>query len=529
MRKNLYLNITLIFAVVLFGLLSNCSYTEPEQPIQVADLDLSFTSDPGTAVDILEGGVVTFQWKAVGGMGDVFYDYTVTDITTAASPVVIDEATGTVITSIQVTPTDAHTYEVEVTATDDDDDTDTETITFTATVTAVATTPTVTITKPGSNWKYASGQGVIFAWTGSDPNGEAVTFSYKIDAGTYSDYDTRSNIGITGILDGDHTFYVKVKNSEGVETTASVDFTLMPANILVFNEITTYGTGAEEFSVAQAVDFETTWKKNLEGFAVKVHSYWDDGELTDADFVGVDILLWLGSDYHNNYGWNVGYLWEIGLFEEGVNPLESSYADDLDHLAAVTEFLDAGGKIIYNDPYGIAEWAYYAYIGAITVTDSSVTPVTTTTINGWWAEYLHLEPDYWTHWVIPPVGDRYEESDEDGDGYWDYWAVKDAVSKYPNLYPTLTADAVKPGVVNFQSPHVEVTDPGTGAAAIYHRTSGSPAEPSPTDYIMITYPDASTGLANLESAWVSFPIWQFNGDGQRAFMIQILKQMGESW
>ena len=257
MKKGLYIK-KIIPALVILSLILNCRYTEPEQPTQ-EELILSFINVPDGNLSVEEGTVITLQWQATGCINNIYYSYWVIDITDTVNPDTLAEELYYTATTAKVSPEDGHTYSVVVKATGDEDISSTISTQFTVTVFVFPNLPTVEITKPAAGWKYAVGSNILFEWATTDRKNETVESSFKIYDGKWSVFEVRNNVGMINIEEGDHTFYIQVRNESGCENGTSVNFTVKKPNILVFNEVTTpagdYKRDKEHFDLIQTLDF----------------------------------------------------------------------------------------------------------------------------------------------------------------------------------------------------------------------------------------------------------------------------------
>jgi len=533
MNKKVYLHILLIVAVALFGMFTYCSYTEPEQPKVTVNFQVNFTSKPGE-VTIPAGSSVTFEWKAVGGIGDVYYDYLFTDAT-SGDTLAFEE--NTVKTTISLTTLeDGHTYNAVVNAEDEENHTAVDNFQFDVTVEPVY--PTVSITSPLDGWKYAIGSDILFEWTGSDPKDNPVEFSYKLDSGSWSDWEERYNIGMEDFAAGEHTFYLKVRNEGGFEASTSVTFTVKEPTILIFNEVTTLAGSSDKFNAAQKFDFLETYNKLLEGYAFKWYHFKEEGTLEDADLQGIEVLFWIGSDHHASFGWDYGFILDYLLTNHYIRADQNVY-DELFNTGAwwygysapmkpIVDFIEGGGKLFLTDGEFLAEWSPGGvdYVFNTVEIDSSVSPPEVSVAPNFHAKYLHLEPSQNYKYITPADTSKstYQITEDiENVPAAGAHSTQQIFSVSPE-HSNIPYDINKPG-----SPESCYAYPQSDAQGIYLRGAGIPIAPQDDEYSAIIYPtyEVVNAGSEIEMALFFIPFYNFAFGEVKENARHILDLMGQ--
>jgi len=423
MIKFRYLS-TIVLLAVLVIYLGGCEFKEPPEPPAPLALSIELYG-PAEGEEIPVGGYVTFRWKAMGGAGN--YEYTYQLVGVDPSPITTYDHQVTYWDL--VTPGD---YTFTVTVTDEEQKTATAERHFKV---GPNTPPEVTISPPRQNPKYTPGADVYFTWTATDPDkfGKVVGYRWAKTAADTTNYTawapaTAATFSAPTEV-GSYTFYLQAKDNSGAITTATVNYEVKEATILLIDDVVSPSTIAE-------IEYDKFYRTVFDGFP---YAEWDvetQGVPTYDDLAPYNVVVWYGTD-SGAWWYHVGKPYH----EEGT--------------CFLSEYLDAGGKL-WAIGDNILEWVWY--------TSNPPPP------EDFEAKYLHVSTDTTKPWVAGQELNSIATTTGD-----------------PDHFPFLAYDiAVVPGAVY----HVDAFWPEEGVAeAIYE---GFDTLAKSIGYVAIRYPIGGT-------------------------------------
>ena len=233
-------------------------------------------------------------------------------------------------------------------------------------------------------------QGIVFTYSGSDPDGEVIDFSWKVDNGLWRrwSYQTKAVVlshDLQAPLSGGHTFYVKSRDDTYVEdpTPDSTKFTVIvptwDKSILVVDE-TRDGTGAAGSPSDEQVDgfyarliegnhrIFTPWDFAKQGFPAiselgrhRVVLWHKDHYLVSASQVVTQANMKVLQDYLNVGGklWLVGWDFLPHLYSDPANlptgtTFDQTFGYNYIHIGNAKrtgklDFIGAKGRLDYGD------------------------------------------------------------------------------------------------------------------------------------------------------------------------------------
>ena len=130
--------------------------------------------------------------------------------------------------------------------------------------------PQTSIVSGPTESSYVNDNEITFAWSGSDNMGNDLTYSYKLDDGIWTPFDTATEHTFIDLAEGEHAFSVKARDASGNEDDSPVvrTFTVdrMPPEA---------ATNLQGVSVQTGI--QVTWQHSASADIHAYKLYWDNG------------------------------------------------------------------------------------------------------------------------------------------------------------------------------------------------------------------------------------------------------------
>jgi hypothetical protein len=265
------------------------------------------------------GGWVSYRWKTKGGSGVVDgYQYKL-------EPRDADWRAESMEQSARFEDLTEGDYTFSVRATDSGGNTDEESRTFSVDA-EVLTGPVAEITAgPEEDLTITFGRPVTFEWSGEDQSenfGRVVAYTYKMDDGAWADWTLDNSVTYDDLAVGDHTFYVKSKDNQDLESDeVSRSFTVAAATILWIDDYY-FGDPVSEFAEWNFMDLL------FYGYAWDEYDTQINDGLGPPDLTGYTTAVWTTTD---------------GMYSDGL----IDWIDGGDRTW-LTDWLDAGGNLLID-------------------------------------------------------------------------------------------------------------------------------------------------------------------------------------
>lgn len=445
---------------VLVGILLlsiwSCEDEAPLQPF-APELDVVIIAGPGDGLTVLNNAPFTFEWRVVGGEGDVVFEYQLQGVD--PQPV----TTGDFSKTYSGLPSGQYTFSVTARA---GNETDTDTRNFT--VAANAGPPQVVITGPRGS-ASSGGSGVVpsyapealvkLQWQASDPDvfGQVVAFRWKpTDAADFGSWAPGTVASFNApSAPGDYTFVLEAQDNAGAVATVSFPYRVKAPTILIVDD-KTHGDVLDE--IAEDRFFETLF----EGFAFAMWDVETQGLPAGSDLTPFEVVV-VSSGSNSD-------LWDLVGDQYPESPV------------MLSEFLDAGGRLLAMGQGIMEDVAFPSGPG----NDHSNPPDATE----FEAVYLHL---------APATGD----SATDAAREWARAGEFSGDGKFSSAVTTLGDAARYPKItIDVESGDVDRIVPGDGAEIIY---SGLDGLGNAVGDVGLRFP---AGGADTKVVFLTFPLFE---------------------
>jgi hypothetical protein len=284
-------------------------------------LDVKIIAGPGDGITVLNNAYFTFEWRAVGGKGEVVFEYQLQGVD--PQPVTTRDYSKTYPGLAEGT----YTFTVTAKA---GNETDTDSRTFN--VAPNAGPPQVVVSGPrgsassggsGVVPSYAPGVLITLRWQASDPDvfGQVEAFRWKAtETAEFSPWASATFASFEAPSDpGSYSFVLEARDNAGAVATVTFPYVVKPPTILLVDD-------KAQSDILDEIEEDRFFATLFEGFAFATWDVQDQGLPTSSDLAPYEVVV-VSSGVNSD-------LWDLIGDQYPENPV------------MLSEYLDGGGRLV---------------------------------------------------------------------------------------------------------------------------------------------------------------------------------------
>ncbi|RMF66381.1 MAG: hypothetical protein D6743_06470 [Calditrichaeota bacterium] len=318
-RQTIFAMSLLTGALVAAGLFFSCAKDDPTLTRFEQALLVEIIAGPKTGATLLNNEFFTFEWRSVGGKGDVVYEIQLSGVdpepitTTELSKTYPGQPEGTYTFTVTAragseTSTDSRTFDVGPNLGPPE-------------ATIFGARGSASSGGSGVIPQYAPGQSAFVKWTAKDVDkfGSVTGFRWRItDNDPFNDFNLATVAGFeVPAAPGMYTFTLEARDNNGATSTTTFDYEVKEPTILILDD-------KAQSDVLDEIDEDKFYSEIFEGFAFATWDVAEMGTPTAADLAP----------------------YEVTVLYSGPSALWQTIGDAYpERPVFLSDYVDAGGKI----------------------------------------------------------------------------------------------------------------------------------------------------------------------------------------